>query len=261
MPNLEKLIVVEKKKFSLHWFLLWARTVCTVWSEVIDLRGSGISFLLWAKHRKIWKASQSKILRVHQISSWFGLSKTPENYIWTSVKDMEKGKKLLPKGPTYIALSPAANWDKKCWPTSHFILLAQQLICNKKKFPKLKIVILGTKKERLQMGQLFEKLPKDCLIDLMGKEDLTTISSCLSRCQLFVGNDSGLMHLAAASNTPTLGIFGPSPPEVYAPWGKKTETISLKASLSEIMKAVNRGENVMENISVESVYSKILTFI
>jgi ADP-heptose:LPS heptosyltransferase len=39
------------------------------------------------------------------------------------------------------------------------------------------------------------------------------------RCSLFIGNDTGLMHMAAASGIPTLGLFGPSPVEQYAPWG------------------------------------------
>src|SRR3546814_14314158 len=47
-------------------------------------------------------------------------------------------------------------------------------------------------------------------------------SSDLKRCALYVGNDSGLMHIAAASGIPTLGLFGPSRPENYAPWGERS---------------------------------------
>jgi ADP-heptose:LPS heptosyltransferase len=45
------------------------------------------------------------------------------------------------------------------------------------------------------------------------------VGACLRRCMLFVGNDSGLMHMAAAVGIPTLGLFGPSRDEHYAPWG------------------------------------------
>ncbi len=38
---------------------------------------------------------------------------------------------------------------------------------------------------------------------------------------MFIGNDTGLMHIAAAAGTPTLGLFGPSPVGQYAPWGPR----------------------------------------
>jgi ADP-heptose:LPS heptosyltransferase len=42
---------------------------------------------------------------------------------------------------------------------------------------------------------------------------------------MFIGNDTGLMHIAAAAGTPTLGLFGPSPIEKYAPWGQRTAVV------------------------------------
>ena len=53
----------------------------------------------------------------------------------------------------------------------------------------------------------------------MGKVDLLTAYACLKHARLFIGNDSGLMHLAAAAGAPTLGLFGPSDDRLYAPWG------------------------------------------
>jgi heptosyltransferase-3 len=50
-------------------------------------------------------------------------------------------------------------------------------------------------------------------------------AAVLRRCALIVGNDTGLMDIAAASGTPTLGLFGPSPVEQYAPWGRCTEAV------------------------------------
>ena len=44
----------------------------------------------------------------------------------------------------------------------------------------------------------------------------------LKHCKLFVGNDSGLMHLSAAAKINTLGLFGPSKETNYRPWGKKS---------------------------------------
>jgi ADP-heptose:LPS heptosyltransferase len=58
-------------------------------------------------------------------------------------------------------------------------------------------------------------------IDLAGRLSLSEAAACLARMSLFIGNDSGLMHLAAAAGTPTLGLFGPSPVDEYAPSGRR----------------------------------------
>jgi ADP-heptose:LPS heptosyltransferase len=59
-------------------------------------------------------------------------------------------------------------------------------------------------------------------IDLVGKLTLPEVAACLARCKLFVGNDSGLMHIAAAAGAPTLGLFGRSLADEYAPAGART---------------------------------------
>jgi hypothetical protein len=62
-------------------------------------------------------------------------------------------------------------------------------------------------------------------IDTVGRIDLLTAYACLKRVRLFIGNDSGLMHLAAAAGAPTLGLFGPSDDRLYAPWGEYARTL------------------------------------
>ena len=63
-------------------------------------------------------------------------------------------------------------------------------------------------------------LPPSRLIDLVGL-DLLTVYACLKRARLFIGNDSGPMHLSAAAGAPTLGLFGPSDDRLYRPWGPR----------------------------------------
>src|SRR5919108_642625 len=57
--------------------------------------------------------------------------------------------------------------------------------------------------------RVVDSVPAARRIDLAEKLDLLTAAACLGRATLFVGNDSGLMHLAAAMGVPTLGLFGP----------------------------------------------------
>ena len=68
-------------------------------------------------------------------------------------------------------------------------------------------------------------IPLHRRIDLVGTVDLLTAVAVLRRCALFIGNDTGLMHIAAASGIPTLGLFGPSPSHQYAPWGQHTALV------------------------------------
>ena len=79
----------------------------------------------------------------------------------------------------------------------------------------------------------------------------------MRRCALYVGNDSGLMHMAAASGIPTLGLFGPSKPERYAPWGSKTAHVRTARSYDELVggRGYDRRTTgtLMESLSVDAV--------
>ena len=68
-------------------------------------------------------------------------------------------------------------------------------------------------------------IPRARLVDAVGRVDLLTAYALLKRARLFIGNDSGLMHLAAAAGAPTLGLFGPSDERLYAPWGPRARVL------------------------------------
>jgi ADP-heptose:LPS heptosyltransferase len=67
---------------------------------------------------------------------------------------------------------------------------------------------------------MLEALAEFAPLDLTtGEAPLLTVFACMQRAHGFIGNDSGLMHMAAAAEIPTLGLFGPTPMDVYQPWG------------------------------------------
>ena len=70
-------------------------------------------------------------------------------------------------------------------------------------------------------------------LDLVGALSLPQVAALLQRSALFIGNDSGLMHLAAAANTPTIGLFGPTDAAVYAPAGPRATAV-VAASMEAI---------------------------
>jgi ADP-heptose:LPS heptosyltransferase len=63
------------------------------------------------------------------------------------------------------------------------------------------------------------------VLNLAGRTDLSLAAALLMRASVFIGNDSGLGHIAAAVGRPTMTVFGPGRPERYRPWGSKTEVV------------------------------------
>ena len=68
--NIDNIISLEKKKFSFHWLYLWGKVFLNFWDNVIDLRGSALSFFLFTKKRTIYKNEiYSKLHKTKSISS------------------------------------------------------------------------------------------------------------------------------------------------------------------------------------------------
>jgi hypothetical protein len=91
--------------------------------------------------------------------------------------------------------------------------------------PNGRLLMLGATGDRPTAEAVRRGIARGRLIDTVGRIDLLTAYACLKRVRLFIGNDSGLMHLAAAAGAPTLGLFGPSDDRLYAPWGEHARTL------------------------------------
>ena len=95
-------------------------------------------------------------------------------------------------------------------------------------------MLLGGPEDQAAVEPVRASVPRDRCIDLVGREELIVAYAALKRARLFVGNDSGLMHLAAAAGAPTLGLFGPSDEALYAPWGARARTVRGVRSFQEM---------------------------
>ena len=144
-------------------------------------------------------------------------------------------KELLPEGSPILALAPTANWGGKQWPAMRFSELVERLTKLGGRLAGARVAIFGAAGEREMVASLLDSLPREQQIDLVGNTDLLTAYTCLKRCCGFIGNDSGLMHLAAASGIPTLGLFGPSQEKIYAPWGQNCSWVRTKRAFRQIV--------------------------
>lgn len=220
MPRREATLLMEKQRSDLHWVRLWWRTVGTLWDLVVDLRGSALAFLLPARRRAIMRGGRRTGHKLAQLAATLGIAPPPLPVSWTDAVDQARAEMLLPMGQRYIGLGPTANWSGKAWPPERFAALFRMV--RDQALPGARAVVFAGSgaAERAMAAPVLTALPN--AVDLTGRLSLPEASACLSRCALFVGNDSGLMHLAAAAGAPTLGLFGPTPAAEYAPAGRRT---------------------------------------
>ncbi len=219
VPGLERLIVLDKMLFSLHWLRLWSLTAWRLWDVLVDLRNAPLTRAIPTRRSHRLGRAGSEEHRVARMSRVLDGSPPLAPTIWLDADDRDRAGRLIPDEPPVLALGPTANWIAKTWPGDRFADLAIRLTGPDGPLAGGRVALFGADHERPTVQGLIEALPADRRIDLIGRLDLTGVAACLQRCGLYVGNDSGLMHLAAAAGVPTLGLFGPTPDHLYAPWG------------------------------------------
>jgi heptosyltransferase-3 len=221
-PGLDRLLVLHKRPWSQHWVPFYAAVARRRWDLVVDLRGSALVWLLRARERRVMAKGDAREHRVRQLGRLLGLDPPPGPRLWIAPPHERAAHALMPPGSPVLAIGPAANWRGKEWRAERFAELTGRLIGANGPLPGFRVAVLAAHHERRQAEPLLAAIPRDRCIDLVGRTDLLTAAAVLRRCALFIGNDTGLMHIAAASGTPTLGLFGPSPVTQYAPWGRHT---------------------------------------
>lgn len=244
MPRLERLISVEKRPYSLHWLEIWGQAAATRWDLVVDLRASAIAWLLWTRARKIIQGGRRPGHRLTHLAALLGVDPPPLPVIWTAPEDTARAAALLPAGRPWLVLGPTANWHRKVWPAERFAELALRLTASDGALPGAGIAILGGPgdQERSMATPVLTALPQ--ALDLVGKLDLPEVAAVLSRAAMFIGNDSGLMHLAAAAGAPTIGLFGPTPSDEYGPAGPMASAVLADGP---------PGQGAMEDLPVARV--------
>lgn len=254
VPGLERIITLRKRSFSTHWLALWGAVAARRWDIVVDLRGSALAWLLSARRRHVMAKGKEGEHRVRQLGRLFDLDPPPSPRLWLTPAHEKAAEALVPPGPPVLAIGPAANWRGKQWRAENFAALAQRLTAADGSIPGARVAVFAAAHERAQAEPLLAAIPARRTIDLIGI-DLLTAAAVLRRAAMFIGNDTGLMHIAAASGTPTLGLFGPSPIDQYAPWGERTATARSEAAWQALFHSDfdhRTTDTLMDTLSVEA---------
>ncbi|HEX6949779.1 MAG TPA: putative lipopolysaccharide heptosyltransferase III [Nitrospira sp.] len=156
---------------------------------------------------------------------------------------------LLPARP-WVVIQPGARYWFKAWPPERFAELADRLHdrfgCQ---------VVVGGSPQEAPLAQAVIGQAKSRLLSIAGRSDVRTLAALLKRSVLFVGNDTGAMHIAAAVGTPVVGLFGPSNPAEWGPRGGSSEVVykDLDCRICFHPTCRRGEENCMKLITVDEV--------
>ena len=195
---------------------------------IVDLRTGFLPYLLRAQHKYIKRKGLGAL--EHSVEECYsciqGLGKFPEDIpnckIYLSDDDIFKIQKLtkhLPPGK-WLIIAPGANWPGKKWSAEKYGIVVRRAL--ELKLFEAALIVGSTEDKGENLAIDFSNLP---VLDLRGQTTLTQVAAVLSKADLFVGNDSGLGHIASGVGVRTITLFGPGSPQRYRPWGENGEVI------------------------------------
>lgn len=152
----------------------------------------------------------------------------------------------------YIVLAPGTNWPSKCWSPTQFAQLADKLYDHN----IIPVIIGGPNDNRLAQEIIDNtQVPP---VDLTGKTSMKQLAYIIKNAQVFVGGDTGPMHLAVAVSTPAVAMFGPTTPERNGPYGENNKVLlSPRLCCGCWKRQCPQGKDCLEDIEVNEVYSAI----
>lgn len=152
-----------------------------------------------------------------------------------------------------VGMAPGAAYGPaKRWFPKRFAAVADRLT-ERYACP---VVLFGSDGDRMST-QAVQSAAKNVLIDIAGRTNLSNAIALIACCDLFVTNDSGLMHVAGALGVPTVAIFGSTNPQTTFPMGERTVIIRRPVDCSPCLKQECPTDfKCMDLVTVDEVYDE-----
>jgi len=168
------------------------------------------------------------------------------------LRTLDSGLDASPVNRPLVMLQPGARYWFKAWPAERFAELADRLTV---RFD-CRVLIGGDHHER-ELAETIQKQARSRPIVVAGRTTILQHAALIKRCALFVGNDNGPMHMAAALGTPVVALFGPSDPAEWGPRGAPSEVVYKGLDCRRCFHPTCfRGEqSCMKLIMVEEVFA------
>jgi predicted lipopolysaccharide heptosyltransferase III len=154
------------------------------------------------------------------------------------------------RSQSIVVLQPGARYWFKAWPPERFAELADQLTsqygCQ---------VLIGGSSQDIDLAQQIRQMAKSSLIVMAGRTTIKQFAAIAKKAALFVGNDSGAMHIASAVGIPVVALFGPSSLREWGPRGGPVEVLYKELDCNSCYHTTcTRGEeSCMKLITVHEV--------
>ena len=150
----------------------------------------------------------------------------------------------------FIVVNPGGGWRSKCWSPENYAGLIRQLqdICNER------IVLTGSPDEEDQIGAILDRAGPRRAAYL--PTSLIQFIALVRRAKLFIGGDTGPLHLAAAAGTPIVGIYGPTDPARNGPFRPDDIALTNQSPINHTRRGAN--PEYLPGISVESVVAAVM---
>lgn len=155
-----------------------------------------------------------------------------------------------------IAIQPFSLWRYKEWPPGKFRQLVQWILSEF----NVAVLICGTLPEHSRVERMIAGTPADRVFNMAGQTTISQYAALLARCRLLIGCDSAGVHIAAAVETSTATIYGPTSPKSWAPREHGHVVISSEMDCAPCRQKGCRGSGLsqcLEDLSVEEVVEKI----
>jgi ADP-heptose:LPS heptosyltransferase len=159
----------------------------------------------------------------------------------------------MPSVP-FVVVHPFAGWRFREWPYGNTIELVKRILSD----PDIHVVLIGSQEDEEKLRWMSKQIGRNGITIAAG-EDLVTLAVLMRKSVLFVGNDSGPLHLASALGVRCVGLFGPAPPYITGPVGTNTRFLyrRLECSPCSQKECVRPQDSCVSQITVDEVYGEV----
>ena len=186
------------------------------------IRNGGFFLDVKAPDNGLQHEAERKLSIIEYISNQKA-SHYPIEYYYPKKITAKKFKNLrtLYKLGKYIVVHPFSTWEQRAWPIEEFAKFINWVI---KKYG-YKCVIIGSANEAPKASVLERMVHNKNLINLIGQASLPMTAEIIRNAEVFIGNDSGPLHLASAVQNNIIALFGPNIPLRYGPWQRSNSKV------------------------------------